>query len=221
MNFRVKTLENLSKIILEDEFDDEWQNEDAYEGDLSGDVFVEFFKRNKRGNQILDIGCGCGDVFEKLPEITHAIEPNDERRRRASEKTKTVCVRYGWSENIEFIDKFFNTVLMWGTFTFVRSPMETLYEVNRVLIPRGVFIFDVVVQSTLPIAQTVSPGCFINWAGLFGFHPLERRFFGPQHHLRMALALEKIHDFDHRRFLMPQVKGSMNNYLETRDWYLK
>ena len=100
--------------------------------------------------------------------------------------------------------------------------METLVEVNRVLVPGGVLIFDVNEYSSMPIVQTVNPETFSKWVTLFGFELIERRKFdSAETHARVAYAYEKYEEFDFRRFLMPQCCGSLNNFLPKRDWFLR
>lgn len=210
----------IEKIITDDEFDDSFQNNDIYNGKISGNLLQEFFYRNYKPGKIIDIGCGSGGIFEQIPEIEFGVEPNQTRANICKEKYPNKKIIIEWAEKIE-LDLLFDTVLMWGTFTFVRSPMDVLYSINKLLKISGVFIFDVTLETTIPIAQTVHGPSFINWIKLFGFDLIEKRIFGKNYHRRMALAIEKIRKFDPRYFRMPQCLGPINNYFEERDWYLR
>lgn len=211
-------LNKLQQVIDEDQFDDEVQNVTLYKGEVGSFLLKEFFERNYQPGSVLDVGCGKGDTFLEFP-ITHALEPNPGRLKRAKEKGK-VIVRRGWLENIPFKDKQFSTALCWGTMCYARSVKEAMVEISRVLRVGGIFIFDVVVKTNLPIAYGVEINSFLRHVLLYGFTLMEQReFIGPD--TRVAIALRKDEDFDFRRLLMPQmVGGKINNYLPRRDWFL-
>lgn len=221
LNYSQETLAKVRSIVDLDQFDDEYQNTDLYQG-VGGELpFREFVGRNLVFGPILDIGCGKGDTFDVLP-ITHAVEPNCGRMKVAKERGKgRVSVMRGWLEFLPFKNEMFSSVLSWGTFTYARSPIEALIEVNRVLRKQGVFIFDVVTKTNLPICFAVEIESFIRYVQLFGFTLLERReFAGPD--VRVALTVRKDREFEPERFLIPQVVGGeINNFLYRRDWFLK
>lgn len=223
-NYNENIIINLANIVLKDGFNDAFQNKDIYDGQVSsGALLFDFFNRNHNpSGRILDLGCGCGDLFSLLPKIKYGVEPNSRRRGIARKNHKGKIIYEGWCENTPFPKDWFSTIISWGTFCFVRSPMETLCEINRILIIGGRFIFDVGVGTNLPIIQTVEPNSFVRWVQLFGFMLVERRRVEeqPSQH-RFALAFEKTGEFDYRRFLMPQCEGKINNFLPERDWYLR
>ena len=203
--------------IFEDEFDDV-EKDDTVDEDILDTEWVEnFFYRNYRRGKVLDLGCGGGYFFDHLP-ITHALEPNVKRMKRAmnrriieytdygEKESRTVYVLQGFAEEIQipFSSNIFNTVFSWGTMCFVRSMMEVLCSVNKALVMGGRFIFDVNTFSTMPIVQTVHPECFIRYVDLFGFKLIERREFGIHYHNRVALAVEKYEEFNPKRFHMLQ-----------------
>ena len=219
-----KNIALIEKIVLKDEYEDSIQNTNIYEDSLSGaDILYDFFKRNFKPGEVLDLGCGSGDIFEQLPEITYAIEPNPKRFEQAKQKTKEkVVLMQSWCENTRFLDSEFSTVLTWGCFCFVRSPMEALIEINRILEISGIFILDVNRSSPFAIVQTVDISSFIRWVSLFGFELVEKRSIESDFSQdRVALAFCKIENFNYRNFLMPQCVGTINNYLPKRDWSLK
>lgn len=222
-NYNENILKNLKQIVELDEYDDLYQNEDIYQNSVSGeDLLVEFFIRNSnKSGPTLDIGCGSGTIFKLFDSINYAIEPNNKRFEKTISDVNNNwrVILQGWGENTGFEHIKFSTVLCWGAFCFVRSPMEVLIEVNRILGKDGVFIFDVNSKSNLAIVQTVDPESFINWVSLFGFTLIEQRKFEDGH--RVALAFKKVKDFDYKDLLMPQCIGTINNYNPKRDWYLR
>lgn len=220
-NYNINILETIQKMVEEDEYDDLYQNGDIYSDSVSGDtLLIDFFNRNySKSGPTLDIGCGSGTIFRIFGNICYGIEPNPKRLEQANTDNYHRIITKGWGENTGYPNKNFSNVLCWGAFCFVRSPMEVLIEVNRILSIEGIFILDVNSKSTLPIIQTVDVDSFINWVSLFGFTLVEQRQFKESY--RVALAFKKISDFDYKNFLMPQCIGTINNYNPKRDWYLR
>jgi ubiquinone/menaquinone biosynthesis C-methylase UbiE len=181
---------------------------------------VDFFNRNYKPGNILDIGCGSGTQFEWFP-VTHAIEPNPARMKKA-EARDNVIVMQGWAENLPYQDMFFDTVTWHSGFYFARSRLEALSEINRVLKIKGSFIFEITTWTTFPIIDTVDEESFIHYIRNCGFEILERRkspySTGWQH--EVMFAVEKTRDFNWRYFCMPHVPGKIRNFLEERDWYM-
>lgn len=226
---REENLALLQKILTDDQFDDSIQNEEY--GGVSGEkILIADFEEYGELDLTLDVGCGSGELFDKLP-ITHAVEPNNKREGLALVKStslkkstglkKDIYVSPGFAEALPYSPKTFENVICWGTACFFRSPMEAYMEINRVLMRGGKFFFDVVVHTTMPIAQTVDATSFVYHIELFGFGVLKQKLFGPDYHLRLALVAVKRRDFDPKYFRMPQCVGKINNYVEDRDWYLR
>jgi len=216
-NFKV-----LQKILTEDEFDDSVQNEEY--GGVSGEkILIADFEEYGELDLTLDVGCGSGELFDKLP-ITHAVEPNNKREGKALVKKvelmKSIYVSPGWAEALPYSNKTFENVICWGTACFFRSPMEAYMEINRVLMRGGKFFFDVVGRTTMPIAQTVDIASFADHIKLFGFEILKQKMFGPDYHQRLALVVMKARDFSPDYFRMPQCVGEVKNFVKDRDWYM-
>lgn len=217
-------IEELARSVVEDEYDDALQDERAYGGRVSAeDELVFLFRKYGARGRVLDVGAGSGYLFRALP-ITHAVEPNSRRLAKAIERGKErgVEVVQGFIEALPYPDEFFDTVIAWGVMCFVRSDSEALAEVNRVLKTGGSFIFDVVAETTLPIARPVNPVGYARWCECFGFRrllvmPLD----SPSYHRRYAVVLEKVSKFDWRMLRAPQLgKDKILNYCEERDWWL-
>jgi len=218
-----RTLQKIMLSIINDQFDDVAQNENVWEGFADRNILEEFFARNRRNGRALDIGCGSGDSLYHL-DIGYALEPHPDRFVRTKDKFKNddrVEIKQGWAENIPWPDEHFDTVMSWGTMMFVRSMMEALIEVNRVLTHGGIFVFDVVTYTTMPIAQTVDRCCFPKYVEILGFRNVEVRPFGDRHYKRIAVATQKVAIFDPRSLQLPQISGDIRNFWEARDWYLR
>ncbi|MEK6819506.1 MAG: methyltransferase domain-containing protein, partial [Nanoarchaeota archaeon] len=119
---------------------------------------LDFVSRNLIG-KTLEIGSGSGQN-SKTFDIKEALEPCISRVSKNLEQNITL----GFSENIPFMDKTFKSVLMLDTFDQLRSNMETLAEINRILVKRGRFIFDCQVSDEFDI----------NYGLVFGFRNLRR-----------------------------------------------
>jgi len=217
----VKTIQN---IILKDEFSDLNSNEVAYQKCISGksELDLIFLMINaEKLNPILDVGVGSGDMLEFFPFISHGLEPNNIRYTHCKRKFPGFKIKLGWAENLPYRLDTFEMVLCWGTYCFLRSPIEFLFEVNRVLRKGFNLVLDVVLESTMALAQTVHKESFRRWVSLFGFNIIFEKEFGDDFHKRCAFVLTKIENSNFNRFLMPQSMGKINNYLEDRDWYMR
>jgi ubiquinone/menaquinone biosynthesis C-methylase UbiE len=218
-SFRKDVIANLAETIEKDEFDDSYQNKDFFDNEISGNK--AFIIRNVQKGNILDIGCGSNEMGKYI-KITHGIDPN--KKRLNNNEETNIEIKEGWAENLPYNDNEFDNIICWGTFCFVRSDKEALYEFNRVLKIGGILIFDVIEETSLPIARTVNIDSFINFLKLFGFKLLERKNFSDKEtylHKRVALSVMKFEEFDYKNFLMPQSVGKINNYNEKRDWYMR
>jgi hypothetical protein len=222
-SFNEETIKLFNKTILEDEFNDKYQNDDIYDGFVSGgkemirllntDDLMRELDSDDIPRHVLNVGAGQADLRVIFPPNTKIfdLEPCPQR--------KTVDTIEGWSENIE--GNSFDVVVCWGVLCFVRSLPETLIEFNHILYKGGNLITDVVEYSTMPLPQTVNPDNFVRWINLFGFELEERIKFGNPYHKRVGYRFTKFEEFNHKRFLMPQCEGKINNFLPERDWFLK
>jgi len=217
--YRPENIKLLTRAVVADEYSDEYQNMDAYEGKtFAEDEFVSFSTMFMVPGKILEIGCGCNPI--KVLPVTHAIEPHPVRAEIARLKLRNVKI--GIIEAIPYPRNYFSTVLCHGAWCFVRSELESLMEVNRVLKKGGVFIFDIVERTNLPIARTDSIENLSTRADSFGFNMTGRlRYNKKTIHEMSVVSLEKLRDFDWHRLRVPQCKGTISNYVEDRDWYLR
>jgi len=191
--FRKENIEMLSKVILEDEYDDEAQRDKGYDSKR----FVEFVLRNIHGDNVLEIGPGCGMGFEYYP-ITHAVEPSPSRCAKAlsAGRDKGVEVKQGFAEALPYPDKTFDTVLFIRGFFQVRSDYETLIEINRVLKELGHFVFDLTTDDDVFVCgRALGANNYIRTLNDFGFELIERRMINS---VRVGICVRKTRDFDYR-----------------------
>jgi len=103
----------------------------------------------KKGDYILDIGCGTGRLAEKISEqignkgCIYGIDPAEYRISVARKKLKGKCLsniffEVGRGEDLSaFADNSFDTVVMNVVFGWITDKKTTLAEVYRVLKPNG------------------------------------------------------------------------------------
>ncbi|MCX9010847.1 MAG: methyltransferase domain-containing protein [Candidatus Methanoperedens sp.] len=103
----------------------------------------------KKGDYILDIGCGTGRLAEYISEIIgnkgriYSIDPAEYRIQVAQKKIKgkslpNISFEVGRGEDLScFADNSFDTVVMNVVFGWITDKKTTLAEVYRVLKPNG------------------------------------------------------------------------------------
>ena len=209
-----------------DEYDD--FIEDEHERHIRGGILKEFFYRNYRLENVIEVGCGSGSIMLEIPEIKYGIEPNENRYKKFIQNINAGIIKVIPFERIAIEDfnnegSNFDTILCWGSFCYFRSQWESLIVFNKILKLGGVLIFDVATKTNLPIAQTVHGDSFCNMLQqCFGFKIIERREFGEEFNKRLAIAAEKVEGFTYRKLQIPFLKkdGKIGNFLLERDWYL-
>jgi SAM-dependent methyltransferase len=190
-------------------------------------ILTDFFYRNFKPGEVIEVGCGSGSIMKQIPEIKYGIDPNSRRLNtlKALNIREPKYVRREFAENLHSL--FVNcldTILCWGSFCFFRSQWEALIAFNFALKVGGRLIFDIVTKSNLPISQTADGDSFCNsLEKCFGFKIIERREFGEEFAKRLAIAAEKVVEFNDAFLRIPFLKkdGSVGNFLYERDWYLK
>jgi hypothetical protein len=218
-----ETIELFNLSIIEDEFDDKLQNNDIYDGFVSGGKELErlistkdiMTDKSPDELHVLNVGAGQADLKVIFPpnSLIINLEPCPQR---VTENTIE-----GWCEAVPEDLVLQDVVICWGVLCFVRSLPETLINFNRVLFRGGYLIVDVVTFSTMPLPQTVHPDSFIRYVRLFGFELEERINFGPEYHQRVGYRFKLVEEFNYKRLRMPQCGEKINNYLPERDWFMR
>jgi hypothetical protein len=147
--YRKKNIKELIKVLDIDEYDDTKHRKSL---NVTITPNFDFLERNIKGNKILELGCGNGDLFDVLP-ITHAIEPCSKRFKRAVQNNKVKVIK-GCSECIPKLPMMDSVFFIDGFFQ-VRSLYESLIEINRILRVNGRFIFNFYVSEDQDIVVGV------------------------------------------------------------------
>jgi SAM-dependent methyltransferase len=102
------------------------------------------------GSRILEVGIGTGTNLASLPRdcVVVGLDPNPYMSSYAQRRADGLVTRglrlelvQGTAERIPFDDSSFDAVVCTLTFCSVRDPERVLLEIQRVLRPRGVFVF--------------------------------------------------------------------------------
>jgi len=219
--FRQANIEYLSRAVIEDDYSDLLQLDDLYgDGKTSmEDTFLDIAKKYMVGTEVLEVGCGSGVLMKSLL-VTHAVEPHPGRL--AETRKQLPDAKQGFIEAIPFEDGRFDTVIAHGVWTLIRSDSEAYIEVNRVLKVGGRFIFDFATETNMPIVKTYDPDNVVLRAGPYGFKGLcILNVKSDTLHKQAIVVIEKVRNFNWKYLRIPQVKGTILNYLEERDWYMK
>lgn len=134
---------------------------------------------------VLDVGCGTGDEFAKLPEgyIPYGIEIEKSAAAEAAAifepRGGKVLLADGVSGLAQFPDKYFNGVSMWGYLEHEANPKEALTGVRRVMKDDSIAL--VKVPNYACWNRTVLGN---KWTGFW--HPDHTQYFTPKTMARLA-----------------------------------
>ncbi len=117
-----------------DEYD-EWfkQHRDLFEAELSA---IRRFIPDTRAKG-MEVGVGSAQFAQPLA-ITMGVEPSAQMARRAKRRGVQVCLAV--AEELPFLDRVFDFVLMVTTICFVDDVQQSFQEAYRVLKPGGFFV---------------------------------------------------------------------------------
>ncbi|MBW4550442.1 MAG: bifunctional 2-polyprenyl-6-hydroxyphenol methylase/3-demethylubiquinol 3-O-methyltransferase UbiG [Aphanocapsa sp. GSE-SYN-MK-11-07L] len=101
--------------------------------------------------KVLDVGCGGGFTCEYLARRganVFGIDQSSKCIAVASEHSKILNYRIdyqlGHSENLPYLDSFFDVIICVDVLEHVESIEQTLSQIQRVLKPAGMFCFDTI-----------------------------------------------------------------------------
>jgi ubiquinone/menaquinone biosynthesis C-methylase UbiE len=107
----------------------------------------------KEGSNFLDLGCGTGWAVRYVSEKCNGqgnfigIDISSGMIKKAKENTpnnKNISYYQASSESLPLENEYFDNIICTNSFHHYRNPHKALYEVHRVLKPRGkIYILDV------------------------------------------------------------------------------
>lgn len=113
--------------------------------------YFDEFVSDWRGKNVLDLGCGGGFAAEELARrgaIVVGVDPAQEllnvAKSHAKQESLAIDYRYGTGEHIPAADGSFDLVVCVDVLEHVSDVNLVLAEVNRVLKPGGLFLYDTI-----------------------------------------------------------------------------
>lgn len=120
---------------------------------LMNNLFTRYFEKKRRryltrlvnnstGKKVLDVGCGTGEILNKI--VTKKRYGVDISKAALTDSRKEDnIIKYGWAEKIPFKDDFFDVVICSEILEHVIDVDTVLNEIKRVLTKKGVLVISV------------------------------------------------------------------------------
>lgn len=122
-------------------------------------LILRLIKKHKKGNKILDAGCGTGLILRKLPKGTIGIDINPRNIKRAKKHAPLAKVIQGDVEKLPFKKETFTTIVSTEVIEHQPDPKPTVQELRRVLKKNGVLIGSVPAISPIWFLRFLSSTC--------------------------------------------------------------
>lgn len=122
-------------------------------------LILRLIKKYKKGNKILDAGCGTGLILRKLPKGTIGIDISPRNIKRAKKHAPYAKLILADIENLPFGKGVFTTVISTEVIEHQPDPRPTINELKRVLKKGGVLIGSVPTVSPIWILRFLSSTC--------------------------------------------------------------
>jgi SAM-dependent methyltransferase len=105
-----------------------------------------FITRQKNQGRLLDIGCATGHFLRNMGKLgcweLMGVETSVYAAEIARDKYN-LDVFAGTVEEANYPDQFFDVITMWDVMEHLHNPLESLYEINRILKEDGTLVFRV------------------------------------------------------------------------------
>jgi 2-polyprenyl-3-methyl-5-hydroxy-6-metoxy-1,4-benzoquinol methylase len=111
---------------------------------LSKKMSIVVQHTNKTANKLLYIGCGTGDFLKMAQEYKweiDGVEPDDQARKIAAEKTATKIQTNDWLSEID--DDSYDAVTMWHVLEHVPNLSAQIATLKRIVKPNGTIFIAV------------------------------------------------------------------------------
>ncbi|MDO8658900.1 MAG: methyltransferase domain-containing protein [Candidatus Levybacteria bacterium] len=122
-------------------------------------LILRLIMNYKKGDKILDAGCGTGLILRRLPEGTIGIDINPRNIKKAKIHAPKAKVLLGDIEKLPFPDESFTTIISTEVIEHQPDPKPTINELKRVLKKGGVIIGSVPGISPIWFLRFLSSTC--------------------------------------------------------------
>lgn len=122
-------------------------------------LILRLIKQYKKGNTILDAGCGTGLILRKLPKGTIGIDINPRNVKKAKKHVPFAKIMLADIEKLPFRKETFTTIVSTEVLEHQPDPKPTVNELKRVLKKHGVIIGSVPAISPIWFLRFLSSTC--------------------------------------------------------------
>lgn len=122
-------------------------------------LILRLIEQYKKGNTILDAGCGTGLILRKLPKGTIGIDINPRNVKKAKKHARFAKVICSDIEKLPFKKETFATIISTEVIEHQPDPKPTVQELKRVLKKDGVLIGSVPAMSPIWFLRFLSSTC--------------------------------------------------------------
>jgi len=122
-------------------------------------LILQLIRQYKKGQTILDAGCGTGLILRKLPKGTIGIDINPRNIKKAKKHAPFAKVMLADIEKLPFKKETFSTIVSTEVIEHQPDPKPTVQELKRVLKNDGVLIGSVPAISPIWFLRFLSSTC--------------------------------------------------------------
>lgn len=122
-------------------------------------LIIRLIRKYKKGNKILDAGCGTGLILRKLPKGTIGIDINPRNIIKAKKHAPYAKIIMADIEKLPFKKDTFTTIISTEVIEHQPDPIPTVSELKRVLKKGGVLIGSVPATSPIWFLRFLSSTC--------------------------------------------------------------
>ncbi len=122
-------------------------------------LIVRLINKYKKGDKILDAGCGTGLILRKLPKGTIGVDINPRNVKRAKKHAPHAKIIQGDIEKLPFRNGTFSTIISAEVIEHQPDPKPTVKELRRVLKKGSVLIGSVPAISPIWFLRFLSSTC--------------------------------------------------------------
>lgn len=122
-------------------------------------LIVRLIRKYKRGDKMLDAGCGTGLILRDLPKGTVGVDINPRNVKKAKKHAPKAKVMLADIESLPFKKDAFTTIISTEVIEHQPDPLPTVNELKRVLRRGGVLIGSVPATSPIWFLRFLSSTC--------------------------------------------------------------